>query len=341
MISAPARGANALTVTVFRRHDIEVQTIPDGLALPTTIESGDPTAGVDAWLRENHKAFERALHEHGAVLFRNFALPTVASFERAARAAWGDLFGDYGDLPRVAAGENIYGSTPYPADQMIRFHNESSHLSAWPLRISFHCLEAATSGGCTPLLDTRRLMHELDRDVVARFAEKGLLYVRNFPPGVEPTWQDFFQTHDRAKVEALCRDADTRLEWRDDGTPRITRRAAAVSRHAETGVPVFFNQVQLHHIACVDEDTREGLLALFDVDDLPRHVYYGDGTPIPEDVMTHLDDVYDRTCVRFPWQVGDMVVIDNMATAHARDPFEGPRRIVVAMGKMAFAEPIR
>lgn len=313
----------------------------DGATLPAIFEGGGSGDALDRWLVDHRPAFDRALAECGAVLFRGFDLSDVAKFERAASAAWGELFGEYGDLPRVAAGENIYGSTPYPADQMIRFHNESSHLAAWPTRIAFHCVEPARSGGCTPLLDSRRLVREIDRDVVARFTEMGLLYVRNFPDGVAPTWQEFFQTHDRAKVEALCRDADTLLEWRADGTPRISRRASAVTRHVETGQPVFFNQVQLHHVACVDEATRDGLLALFDVDDLPRHVYYGDGSPIPDDVMAHLDEVYDRSSVRFPWRRGDMLVLDNMAMAHARDPFEGPRKIVVAMGQMAVAEPVR
>lgn len=305
--------------------------------LPLLIRSTG--ADLAAWLHEHRERFERDLVEHGAVLFRGFDLPTIGHFEQAARAAWGDLYGDYGDLPREQAGENIYGSTPYPSDEMIRFHNESSHLSAWPTRISFHCVRPATSGGCTPLLDTRRVLDRLDSDVVARFRDRGLLYVRNFPVGVAPTWQDFFQTADRAVVDALCRAADTELRWRSDGTPRIARRATAVARHVETGVPVFFNQIQLHHISSVDEDTRDGLLALFDLEDLPRNVYYGDGSTIPDDVMMHVDDVYQHACVRVPWERGDMLVLDNMATAHARDPFEGARQIVVAMGKMATAKP--
>ena len=31
---------------------------------------------------------------------------------------------------------------------------------------------------------------------------------------------------------------------------------------------------------------------------------------------------------------GDVILLDNMLAAHARDPFEGPRKIVVAMGEM-------
>jgi alpha-ketoglutarate-dependent taurine dioxygenase len=38
--------------------------------------------------------------------------------------------------------------------------------------------------------------------------------------------------------------------------------------------------------------------------------------------------------VRFKWREGDMVTLDNMITAHARDPFVGPRKIVVALGDL-------
>lgn len=38
--------------------------------------------------------------------------------------------------------------------------------------------------------------------------------------------------------------------------------------------------------------------------------------------------------MRFDWQRGDVVMLDNMLAAHARDPYEGPRKIVVAMGDM-------
>ncbi|EGH32999.1 syrP protein, putative, partial [Pseudomonas syringae pv. japonica str. M301072] len=38
--------------------------------------------------------------------------------------------------------------------------------------------------------------------------------------------------------------------------------------------------------------------------------------------------------VRFEWRKGDVVMLDNMLAAHARDPYEEPRLIVVAMGEM-------
>jgi len=40
--------------------------------------------------------------------------------------------------------------------------------------------------------------------------------------------------------------------------------------------------------------------------------------------------------VREPWESGDLLLVDNVRTAHARDPFESPRDIVVGM-----ADPVR
>ncbi len=95
-----------------------------------------------------------------------FNLPSPADFERAAKSIYGELFADYGDLPRNAAGEKIYESTPYPPDQMILFHNESSHLPSFPMKISFHCVTPAKKGGCAPIFDTREVLKHIDPAVV-------------------------------------------------------------------------------------------------------------------------------------------------------------------------------
>ena len=61
---------------------------------------------------------------------------------------------------------------------------------------------------------------------------------------------------------------------------------------------------------------------------------YGDGSPIADETMAIVGRVYEECAVRFDWQQGDIVMLDNMLAAHARDPYEGPRKIVVAMGAM-------
>ena len=64
----------------------------------------------------------------------------------------------------------------------------------------------------------------------------------------------------------------------------------------------------------------------------------GDGSLIPDAVLDHIGEVYEKICVRIPWQAGDVIMLDNMLAAHARDPYEGPRQIVVAMGRITSDE---
>lgn len=52
-------------------------------------------------------------------------------------------------------------------------------------------------------------------------------------------------------------------------------------------------------------------------------------------VTVALRDAYQRARTSFPWRPGDILLIDNMLTAHGRAAFTGPRQVLVAM-----AEPV-
>ena len=79
---------------------------------------------------------------------------------------------------------------------------------------------------------------------------------------------------------------------------------------------------------------------LFKPEDLPRNVYYGDGSPIPDAVMAEIDRVYWRIAKAFDWQAYDMIMVDNMLVSHARLPYAGPRKIVVAMGDLFYQKDL-
>jgi alpha-ketoglutarate-dependent taurine dioxygenase len=70
---------------------------------------------------------------------------------------------------------------------------------------------------------------------------------------------------------------------------------------------------------------------------MPRNVHFGDGTPIPDEVIDTISELYEDLCVEFPWQPGDLIVLDNMLVAHARRPFGGERKLLVAMAEMTTA----
>jgi len=316
---------------------VEVRPMPDAAGdLPLLITPALDNVDLAAWCAGHREEVDSYLDKHGAILFRGFALDSAADFEAVASAIASDLFAEYGDLPRESASERVYGSTPYPPDKMILFHNESSHLSSWPLRQFFFCITPAPDRGETPLFDCRRVLDALDPSIREQFEEKGLVYVRNFSEGIDVPWQEFFHTDDREKVERVCAESGMTCEWTEQGL-RVSQRAEAVRTHPRTRERIFFNQVQLHHVSCLDDETRTALRQLFADEDLPRNVYFGDGTPIPDEVIDRIGELYEELCVEFPWQKGDLIAVDNMLVAHARRPFSGPRKLLVAMGEMVHA----
>jgi alpha-ketoglutarate-dependent taurine dioxygenase len=323
-----------------RTELVETGSLPDQQgSLPLLITPAVDGVDLAGWCAGHAEDVERYLDRHGAILFRGFPLAEPPEFEAVASAIAGELFGEYGDLPPEETGARIYHSTPYPPDKMILFHNESSHFSSWPLRQFFFCVVPSEAGGETPLLDCREVCERLDAEIVDAFENKGLMYVRNFSEGVDVPWQDFFHTDDKATVERTCAAAGMSCEWTTLGL-RVSQHAKGVRRHPRTGERVFFNQVQLHHVACLDHETRAAMRQLFADEDLPRNVYYGDGTPIPDDIIERIGEVYEQLCVETQWQRGDLIALDNMLVAHARRPFTGQRKIVVAMGKMMHADGV-
>ncbi|WP_369077424.1 hypothetical protein [Actinoplanes auranticolor] len=83
---------------------------------------------------------------------------------------------------------------------------------------------------------------------------------------------------------------------------RCTPTRTPASRSGSTTPPSFTSR----HVTTLAPDIREGLLELFDEEDLPTNTYYGDGGRIPEDVMDHLRSCYRAATVRFDWRRDDL-----------------------------------
>ncbi|WP_416136205.1 TauD/TfdA family dioxygenase [Aquabacterium sp. A7-Y] len=296
-------------------------------------------ADLQACLGALHETVDRRLHEVGAILFRGFAVSGEQGFQRFARSFGHPLLSyDFASTPRSAVEQGVYTSTEYPAHQSIPLHNEQSYTLQWPMKIWFHCMQPALSGGETPIADSRRVYARLDPRLVERFARKRLLYVRNYGNGLDLPWQRAFNTEDRAAVERYCAAQQIEFEWKADGELRTKQVCQAVARHPLTGEMVWFNQAHLFHVSGLAAAVREALLEVVDDPvELPRNVYYGDGSPLEEQALDEVRGVLDETSVHFPWQQGDVLMLDNMLVAHGRRPFTGPRRVVVAMAE-AFQE---
>ena len=288
------------------------------------------------------QAFERVrtlvdqrLERDGAILFRGFADPGIAGFQAFA-TAFGDplLSYEFGSTPRSqVTGGGVYTSTEYPAYRAIPLHNEQAYTTEWPMRIWFYCARAADQGGETPIADSREIFRRIAPRLRERLSRRGLRYVRNYGNGLDVDWPQVFNTEDSARVEAYCRARGIDVEWTADGNLRTSQLCQAVARHPRTGEDVWFNQAHLFHLSALDEETQEILLDTVGEENLPRNVYYGDGEPLETSMLDDIRGVLDECRMVFPWQTGDVLMLDNMLTAHAREPFTGPRKVVVAMAK--------
>src|SRR5262249_8210112 len=147
------------------------------------------------------------------------------------------------------------------------------------------------------------------------------------------SWQEVFQTSDKAAVEEHCRRNDIECEWKDGDRLRTRQVRQAVALHPQTGDLIWFNHAAFFHISTLDSPARELLLEEFREEDLPHNTYYGDGSPIENSVLDILREAYTQEKVTFTWQKGDVLLLDNMSVAHGREPFIGIRKVIVGMAE--------
>lgn len=290
--------------------------------------------GVDlaVWAADHRSWIDTQLHVHGGLLFRGFGVASPANLDRVIGAIAGQpLSYRERSSPRTQVSGNVYTSTEHPPDQRIFLHNENSYQHVWPRRVFFCCVTPAETGGETPIADTRRVFARIDPAIRRRFAERQVMYVRNFGDGLGLSWQDVFQTSDRTVVEDYCRSAGITCTWRDG--QRLTTRQVrpAIARHPETGEDVWFNHATFFHVTTLDPTIRDVLLSRMREDELPNNTYYGDGQPIEPAVMEETRGAYAACTRLFAWEQGDLLVLDNMLMAHGRAPFTGTRRILVGL----------
>ena len=302
---------------------------------PLLIEPVASAATIGDAMEDVRRLADRLLHRHAGLLFRGFRVDGLDAFDGFVRGfGHAPISYEFGSSQRSKLTKGVYTSTEFPKNRSIPLHNEQAYTTAWPMKIWLHCVVASPVGGETPIADSRRIYQRIDAAIRRRFESKRLLYVRNYGTGMDLSWQQTFGSESRAEVEAFCRESGIAAHWIGANQLRTEQLVQGTAWHPLTRVPLWFNQAHLFHASSQGADVMAMLLDILgDARNLPRHVFYGDGSPLEDDVLATIRGVLDEEAVKFPWQPGDIVMLDNMLAAHGREPFDGERKIVVSLAE--------
>ncbi|KOT91855.1 SyrP [Streptomyces sp. NRRL F-5755] len=292
----------------------------------------EPTGDAASWAAGYRDTLRALATEHGSVLVRGLGLrdadQTAAVFRHLGT---GLLTEREAFAPRREYADGVYSSAQWPSYQPMCMHHELSYTLAAPGLLLFACLGAPDSGGATAVADASAVLDALPAELTARFEAEGWLLTRTYNDEIGATLTEAFGTDDRRAVERYCRGHAIDYAWQPDGALRTRQRRGAVLRHPVTGRRCWFNQIAFLSEWTMDPEVREYLMDVYGADALPFNTRYGGGDPIGEDVVQLLNSVYEAHTAREPWQAGDLMLVDNVRTAHSREPYEGPREVLVGM----------
>lgn len=306
--------------------------VRDGRPAAADAQGGD-LRETCAWLRESRDALRAGLDAHGALYLRGLPVKDVEDFAEVRDSLVSELAGYVEKAtPRSHFGRDVYSSTDLPPSQAIRPHNENSYALSFPGLLMFGCLVAPDQGGATPVTDVRRVLGGIPEPLADRFRAYGWSLTRTYGDHISLGWRTAFGTEDRDEVAAYCAANHIAHEWLEGDRLRTTQRRSATIRHPGTGEEVWFNHTVFWNEWALDPEVREVFLEDLGHDNLPFNTAYGDGEPISRQDVETIDEAYRRATVRETWRPGDVLIVDNILSAHAREAFRGNRRIVVAMG---------
>ncbi|GLU22302.1 hypothetical protein SLE2022_383900 [Rubroshorea leprosula] len=272
------------------------------------------------------------LHKAGAVLFRGFPVATAKDFNDVVEAfGFEELPYVGGAAPRTNVVGRVFTANESPPDQKIPFHHEMAQVPEFPSKLFFFCEVEPGSGGETPIVLSHVVyerMKERYPEFVNQLEKHGLIYTRVLGEDDDPSspigrgWKSTFLTTDTSIAEERAAKLNMKLEWIEDGVKTIMGPIPAIKYDKSRQRKIWFNSMVAAYTGW--EDARN---------DPVKAVTFGDGKPLPADIIYDCLKILEEESVAIPWRKGDVLLIDNWAVLHARRSFDPPRRVLASLCK--------
>ena len=295
------------------------------------------------WCAAHRDELDRLILEHGAIVLRGFPVASAEDFNTFA-----SVFPTYqpgyvgGMSPRKQIEGNVLESTRLVENYKIMLHSEMAYMKSFPPRIAFFCKQASQTGGETIIGSMHEFMRRLPADLSAKLEGHEVHIVRNFGPAHSTdgrttidhpdkiAWNDAFYTDDREECERRCAELGITPIWNEDGSLTMLDVTQTFTVHPQTGER--FYRCNLHTNRTFDRDGfREILAEVRAKQKRPSGMFLDNGEKLSEAEADTIIRIYEEIELAWPWQNGDIMVLDNLQVAHGRNSYTGPREIMVAL----------
>lgn len=325
-------------MTTLNEVRIDEDREVEGKAFPLTMTAetveGAAAADLCTWIGAHLDEVFQRVQDHGAILFRGFAVNTPDDFSDVVDALQVENMPYIGGaaVRNKVAGDKVLTANEAPPSEPIPFHHEMAQVPSPPHYLVFCCDTPAPEGGETPII----LSSEVYDWAAAHYPEfmkkvedLGVRYVRILPEEDDPasaigrSWKSTYQTESLEEAVERMRDQGTEWEWLEGGNLKtITAVLPAVKVDERTGRKTFFNAMVAAYTGWIDSRN-----------DPKKAIMLGDGTPVDQEAMSGISQFMDDHCVKFRWIKGDVLLVDNRLAMHSRSPFTPPRRILASVAK--------
>lgn len=308
----------------------------------------------------NKVILRQLLAEHGGILFRGFDIKKPDQFKAVMSTFTTDLAEDYkGIAPRKHVTDHVFTTTEVTDYAIILPHSEMAYSYQRPGIIGFCCQVAPSIYGETSLFNCGSVYNSLSQECID-LLEKGIQYVRCHPHHWEKhlfktgsTWPESFSTEDKKEVEKSLKEAGFDYEWDEKNQLKITTSLPVFITHPLTKqkyVNILFSHSINEFKTLNLFKQRYSILLRYIVKIVAAFamlkgkgvgltkIYDHNGSPLPRHIIKELHKAFWDHSVLFAWRKNDVLVLDNITTAHGRMNVIGSRKILACLGEPYFME---
>jgi len=335
--------------TIWKADGIDVENLPKVPATaPYVIDAaklGEKLKGAEPeYFAAERQQIMDTLHEHGAILFKNFNSTKNAEgfrnfFEALELNPCLDPIHTSGLRDMVEKKDGVYEAVNKPSlsQHFVGLHNESTFVKT-AMYGAFVCFQPASEGGGEFIIaDGADIIQRMDPSVLKRIYEKKVrISVSNLDlnfidsvPGddAKKSVKDFFQDL-ILKAVAPKFDMDLEMIYGSDGSnpyrlQAIEHAQSPINTHPLTGQPVWF--CNIHNHSRYLRDRRPCAIPEVGMTD----VYYGDLSRIPAEDVEKINQACEESIKTIMMEPGDVILLDNYRVLHGRRTFKGKRNHAV------------